>query len=108
MERNANTKPEVSRHLHMTPLSHWRTCRVCGGEGVPFGQRCPGGCVAGDVNVWVDPLLELRSARRNAWSPIRGALTYGQVRQAAFSPVLLPADRAPAVPAVPVAWRAAA
>lgn len=85
----------ASSPLHMTLVAHWRTCPECNGEGAPFPARCPGGCVAGDVNVWMDPLLLLRSARRNAWSPIRGAMTYGEVRQRAFSPVLLPADHAP-------------
>lgn len=92
----------MSGHLHMTPLAHWRTCPVCKGEGVPLSQRCAGGCSGGDVTVWIDPIVLLRSARRGARFPGQPAMRYGEIRQRVVSPVLLPEDRAVA------AWRAAA
>lgn len=100
------------RHLIVGRWQHYRTCGVCQGTGEVTVNRshnndpqcdeeydCPNpDCVDGDVPVWTDPLILLRDARRQMLrfrrSPWANTL-YGERRNDATSPVLMPAQPIP-------------
>lgn len=84
---------------------HWRTCDTCGGSGEVFvrhpnygahncpydgdDEPCPNrDCYEGVIEVWTDPLLAMRNARRMPWA-------YRIARDRAMKPVRLPKPPAP-------------